>query len=732
MTQPLSAAHNPEHQHYEWAYALDAQRQPTLVAKDDDLFLVTDQIGNTIHHSEYKTPTVTGLFCRDTRFLSRSELQIEQRSPVLLNSYADTAHSLTVIGTNPHIGERIKPDTIGVRRCIVLRGALFEEITLTNYNTYAVDFQLSLSFNADFCDLFEVRHIGDRPARGKRLYLKSERRKKLIFAYKGLDGQVMESQIEFSERRPDRVNRNTAVWNLHLDAHQTLKLGYRLITLTDGQPNSQIKAPADITQAYQVTQQAQQEWYEQKTHIRTDSESLNEIIKQAEGDIYALLQSFGVGRVLAAGIPWFSTLFGRDSLIAAAQTLMLDNAIARDTLFTLAKYQGEIENDWRDLSPGKILHELRLGEMARCQEIPHIPYYGTVDATPLWLMLYADYYSWTGDQETLKALWNSALKAMTWIDTECEKTGYLYYYCRSDSCNSIENQGWKDSGDSIVNGKGQQVEGAIALCEVQGYVYAAKQKLSQIAQILGHADLAKQWKTEAKDLKARFNRDFWLPTENYCALALDEDGKTVDSITSNPGHCSDLGLFTPEHARAVAQRLMQPDLFNGWGIRTLSSDSPAYNPIGYHLGTVWPHDNALIAVGLRSQGFTDSAFAVAKGLFDMTAHQPDKRPPELFCGFERQGNTPPVKYPVACSPQAWATGSIFQLLQMMLSPQPDVANNRLVLNPVLPPFLQEVTITNLTMGKTTLDLWLKREGQTTICEIQQQRGDLEVRIQSAG
>jgi glycogen debranching enzyme len=728
MTKPANNHNHPEHHHYEWHYALDAQQQPTLVAKDDDLFLVTDQLGNTIHHSEYETPTVTGLFCRDTRFLSRSELQIEKSSPVLLNSYADTAHSLTVMCTNPHIGDRIKPDTVGIRRCLALRGALFEEITVTNYNIYAVDFQLSLSFNADFCDLFEVRHIGDRATRGKRLYVKTDRHEKIIFAYKGLDGQVMESHIEFSERPPDQVKRNTTVWKLHLDAQQTIKLGYRLLTLSDGKPNSEVTAPATIEQAYQITQQAQQEWYEQKTHIRTDSDALNTIIEQGKGDISALLQSFGSGRVLAAGIPWFSALFGRDSLIAANQTLILDSAIARDTLLTLAQYQGDTESDWRDLSPGKILHELRLGEMARCEEIPHIPYYGTVDATPLWLMLYADYYHWTGDKETLETLWDNALRAMNWIDTECKETGYLYYLCRSDSANCIENQGWKDSGDSIVNGKGQQIEGAIALCEVQGYVYAAKQKLSQIANHLGHPDLAQQWQTEAEALKKRFNRDFWLPEANYCGLALDAQGKVVDSITSNPGHCLDLGIFTPKHTQAVAQRLMQPDLFSGWGIRTLSSNSPAYNPIGYHLGTVWPHDNALIAVGLRSQGFPDSAFAVAKGLFDMTNHQPDKRPPELFCGFERKGETPPVKYPVACSPQAWATGSIFQLLGMMLSPQPDLANNRLILNPVLPSFLREVTISNLTFGTTTLDLVLQREGKNTTCKIQQQLGDLQIHI----
>jgi glycogen debranching enzyme len=317
---------------------------------------------------------------------------------------------------------------------------------------------------------------------------------------------------------------------------------------------------------------------------------------------------------------------------------------------------------------------------------------------------------------------------MEWIDAQCRDTGYLSYFRRSTG--GIDNQGWKDSGDCIVNGKGQLVEGPIALCEVQAYVYGAKLRSSEMARKLNHSELADRWFSEAQSLKERFNRDFWLESENFCALALDGEGNVVDSITSNPGHCLDLGIFTHEKAEAVAERLLAPDLFSGWGIRTLSALSPAYNPIGYHLGTVWPHDNALIAVGLRSLGRVDRAFAVAQGLFDMTGHQPDRRPPELFCGFERQGDRPPINYPVACSPQAWATGSIFQLLQMMVNPIPDGENHRLTLkNPALPTQIDCLSLRNLRVGSARVDLDFEGRGTETTVKVVEQQGNLEVVVE---
>ncbi|PSB50351.1 amylo-alpha-1,6-glucosidase, partial [Chroococcidiopsis cubana CCALA 043] len=330
---------------------------------------------------------------------------------------------------------------------------------------------------------------------------------------------------------------------------------------------------------------------------------------------------------------------------------------------------------------------------------------------------------------TLDRLWSNALAAMDWIDRRLKPTGYLSYFRKSRG--GLANQGWKDSGDCIVNRQGELATGAIALCEVQAYVYAAKVRLAEIARMKKRLDLAEKWQDEARELKVRFNRDFWLSDQDFCALALDGEGKPVDSITSNPGHCLHLGIFTPEKAYSVAERLRAPDMFNGWGIRTLSSLSPAYNPMGYHLGSVWPHDNSLIVLGLRSLGLVDQALDVFQGLFDMTLQQPYQRPPELFCGYERNGDRAPVQYPVACSPQAWATGTIFQLLQTIINLVPDAPNNCLrIIDPALPDSINRLSIHNLRVGPTLLDLEFERAGNTTACRVVKKRGNLRVVIEA--
>jgi glycogen debranching enzyme len=669
----LSALNNEE-----LPYAVDFQSQPTLVIKDNDLFLITDQLGNTVAYADSQKRTVTGLFCRDTRFLSRSELQIEGVSPLLLGSCADTGYSIIVDSTNPIIKGVLKADAVGIKRKIALRGGLWEEIELRNYSTSPLEFEVSLSFQADFKDLFEIKNYARRSQRGVNLEQLSVEDNCLSFAYHGLDNSLTESLINFCHRPPDHVKGNTVIWEVKIDSQEVFKFGYCLQTRINGQSSSYALLPESYQGAIREAKREEVEWYREVTKIRTDSAVVNRIIEQAEEDIYLLLQSFGLGKVLVAGIPWFSTLFGRDSLIAARQTLIFDSRIARDTLLTLAQFQGLDYSDWHDESPGKILHELRLGELARCDEIPHTPYYGTVDATPLWLILLADYFRQTGDRDIIDKLWSNAIAAMNWIDDQCRNTGYLSYLCRSSG--GIKNQGWKDSGDCIVNSRGELVEGAIALCEVQGYVYGAKIKMSEIASMMGDLSLAHQWHTQAKELKERFNHDFWLESENYCALGLDEEGNPIDSITSNPGHCLLWDIFTPEKARAVGDRLCKPDLFSGWGIRTLSSLSPAYNPMGYHLGSVWPHDSAIIAQGLHHIGMKNEALMVAEGLIAMTSLQPNNRPSELFCGFSRQENHTPVKYPVACLPQAWATGVIFQLLEIMNNGQSTVKNGQLNLS----------------------------------------------------
>ncbi len=539
----------------------------------------------------------------------------------------------------------------------------------------------------------------------------------------------MESRILFQHRQPDYFKGYTAVWQLELASHETQKLGYRVNMLKNNQSSSTVSAAITLGQAKAAELMEEQHWVQQITRISSDKSIFNRVIERAEQDMYLLRQSFGKHKTVSAGVPWFSTLFGRDSLITASQTLMLNSQIAKETLILLATYQGKIDDEWREEEPGKILHELRLGEMARCQEIPHTPYYGTVDATPLWLMLYAEHYAWTHDQELLELLWPNALAAMEWIDRNTKQTSYLSYYRKSKR--GLANQGWKDSGDCIVDHKGELANGPIALCEVQAYVYAAKTRLAEIARMKKRLDLADRWQEEARSLKVRFNRDFWVEDQDFCALALDGDGNHVDSITSNPGHCLHLGLFTHEKAYSVAERLRAPDMFNGWGIRTLSSLSPAYNPMGYHIGSVWPHDNALIAMGLRSLGLIDQALELFQGLFDMTSQQPYERPPELFCGYERNGDNAPVQYPVACTPQAWATGSIFQLLQMMVNLVPDAQNNCLrIIDPALPESINRLSFHNLRVGTTILDLEFERSGTTTACRVAKKRGNLRVVIEA--
>jgi glycogen debranching enzyme len=710
---------------------------PTLTLKDDDIFLVTDTLGNIPGCLPGEANSTLGLFCRDTRFLSRLELQIEGQFPILLSSNASRGFSMSALCANPYLEDKgIGAETIGIEREIAINGGLFEELTITNYRTSPVSFKLSLSFDADFVDLFEVRGR-EREERGKILRLvaendetkpieeSSEALESLVIAYQGLDGAVMESRVQFSERQPDYCQGHTAIWQLQLESHQTICLSYRLQMLTNRRSISKVGTPMTLVQAKAAESLELKQWRKQVTVIRSDSSTFNRLIQRAEQDIYLLRQSFQDKKALSAGIPWFSTLFGRDSIIAAWQTLILDPQIAKDTLKILAQYQGKIEDDWREEAPGKILHELRLGEMARCNEIPHTPYYGTVDATPLWLILYAEYYSWTGDRHTLEQLWANALAAMDWIDINCKATGYLNY--KRISPEGLVNQGWKDSGDCIVNREGKLATGAITLCEVQGYVYGAKMRLSAIAKLMQRADLAERWHRDAQELKSRFNKDFWLSDLDYCALALDGKGKPVDSITSNPGHCLAMDILHPQKATNVAERLRAPDMFSGWGIRTLSSKSPAYNPMGYHIGSVWPHDNSIIALGLRSLGLVEQTLEVAQGLFDMTLEQTYHRPPELFCGYERAAENSPVRYPVACSPQAWATGTLFQLLQLIINIVPDAANNCVrVIHPVLPESINCLSLKDLRVGSTVIDLEFERSGGTTACRVAKKRGNLKV------
>ena len=763
-----------------WSCVVSERPISTVTLKDDDLFLVTDTLGN-ISGAGCRVDSIEssmGLFCKDTRFLSRLELQIDGRSPIVFSSTARQGFAMSVLCANPQINPQIgapidsqlsppsdgqnglaigtkvdlsnslsekyiPAETIGIFRNIIIKGGLFEEILVTNHNTKPVDFTMSLSFDADYADLFEVRGVV-RKDRGKFLqslpYLTeknavadSSQKAEILLAYQGLDGALMESRIQFNSRQPNEVNNGTALWQIHLNPGASVTLGYRVHLFTNNQLTSTVSAPLSFDQAKAEELLEEHQWRQKITHIQTDNKYLNQVIDKAVQDVYLLRQTFAGSRFLSAGVPWFSTLFGRDSLIAASQTLVLDPSIAKETLIILARYQGQVEDEWRDEQPGKILHEIRLGEMARCQEVPHTPYYGTVDATPLWLMLYAEYFAWTEDRETLDQLWDSALAAMDWIDRSCQATGYLSYSRKSSK--GLANQGWKDSENCIVDSQGKLAQGSIALCEVQAYVYAAKIRMSELAEKKGLINLANQWQAQAIELKTRFNQDFWLSDQEYCAIALDGAGKPVDSITSNAGQCLNLGILDADKALKVASRLKARDMFTGWGIRTLSSLSPAYNPMGYHIGSVWPHDSSLIACGLRSINLVDQSLRVAQGLIEMTLSQPYQRPPELFCGYENDGFSTPVQYPVACSPQAWASGTIFQLITMMVNLVPNAPSKQLrIIDPALINSIGRLSIKNLRIGNTLLDLQFEksgdRSGDTIACRVVKKQGNLRVIIEA--
>ena len=737
----------------EWGCVVSDRNQTTLTLKDDDLFLITDTLGNISGCLRDETISSLGLFCRDTRFLSRLELQIAGSSPILLTCNADKGFALSALCTNPRIPD-INAETISIQREIVLNGGLFEELTIHNYNTNAVSFEVSLSFDADFSDLFEIRGFNRKQRGGLLRRVQPDRTpaapptvNELTMAYQGLDGAILESHIQFSHRHPDYLKGYTAIWQIELESHASCQIGYRLEMLMNNRPVSRVNSPMALIQAKAAEMLEEDTWRSQITQIRTDNPKLNQAIERAEQDVYLLRQSFDLvnptpdrpstkGTVLSAGVPWFCTLFGRDAIIAASQVLILDPTIARETLLVLAQYQGKVDDEWREEQPGKILHELRMGEMARCQEVPHTPYYGTVDATPLWLMLYAEYYAWTNDTATLDRLWGNAVAAMAWVDRMCAETGYLSYF--RTSARGLVNQGWKDSNDCIVDRQGKIATGPITLCEVQAYVYAAKIRMIELAKLRQENELATRWQQEAQQLKQRFNHDFWIPDLDFLAMALDGAGKQVDGIGSNPGQCLHQGLLYPEKAKSVAERLRAPDMFSGWGIRTLSSQSPAYNPIGYHTGSVWPHDNSLITMGLRSVGAVEQALEVAQGILDMTGHQPYHRPPELFCGYERINGNSPIQYPVACSPQAWATGTIFQLMQMMVNLVPDAPSNYLrILDPALASNIHQISFKNLRVGATLIDLeFTQRDADdeglraTTSCRVLKKRGNLRVTIEA--
>jgi glycogen debranching enzyme len=468
-------------------------------------------------------------------------------------------------------------------------------------------------------------------------------------------------------------------------------------------------------------------WLSQNAIIETDHELINQVIRRSLDDLCLLESTDPIGdRFIAAGVPWFTTLFGRDALITSLQAIAFAPRLAVQTLEILAKRQATAVDAWRDAEPGKILHELRTGEMSRTGELPFAPYYGSIDSTPLWLILLGETHDWTADDDLVDRLWPTALAAVDWIDRwgDRDGDGFVEYERRAET--GLRNQGWKDSSDAIRWLDGSLAETPIALAEVQGYVFDAKLRVAKLARRRGDAGMADRLEHEASILQRRFAEQFRL-SDGSIAMALDRAKKPVDSVGSNAGHALWSGIVQAEHAEAVAAALGSADMVSGWGLRTYAAGQPGYNPIGYHTGTVWPHDTAIAAAGLRRYGFDDAADTLSSGMLAAAQHFPAFRLPELFCGFDRASTGSPIAYPVACSPQAWAAGSALMLIRTMLGLAADAPNHRLTLDrPILPAGLTKVVVRGIRVGDTTCDLLLHRWRGLTSAEVLRKDAGLEV------
>ena len=694
-----------------------------LATKEGEMFLYANEEGNLVGGFQGM-----GLYFRDTRFLSVYDLTVDGRAPVLLSSSAERAYMSYVDLTNPDIWDdghiTVPQQTLNVRRIRVINQRLFERIRFKNYNEQPVRASIEVVLGADFADIFEVRGLR-RKRRGQFFRPKIEGRT-ITFAYRGEDDVFRQTRIDLGAE-PDEVTVDQGIvkiaFHLELAGHQT-----RLFTFVIEPVIGEGRRPEILfDEAVHELRRSYEEWERACTSIYTDNELFNTLLHRGQRDLRALLTQTEQGSFLAAGIPWYVAAFGRDALLTSHQILMLNTDPARDSLRLLARYQGTEVDPWRDEEPGKILHEIRRGELANAMYVPHSPYYGSVDATPLFLMLLGTYFKWTGDRVFLQEMLPHAEAALTWIDTygDPDGDGFVEYLRRSPR--GLDNQGWKDSHNSVVHADGSLAKPPIALAEVQAYVFLAKHRMGDVFESLGDERRASELRDQANELRRRFSEAFWVEDERYYAMALDGEKRQVATVSTNPAHGLYCMMVDPEHADDVAARLLKPDMFSGWGIRTLSKSSVAYNPMSYHNGSVWPHDNAFIAAGLKRYGFHKQTNRLATAMFETANHSDYMRLPELFCGFTRRTPNRPVAYPVACSPQAWAAGSPFLMLQAMLGLSAQAHNNLLTINsPVLPPWLNTVELKNLRVGDSLLHLVFRREGETTSFSMLNKQGSVRV------
>lgn len=709
---------------------MSLQARRLWILKQGDTFAILDRHGNI---SSYDG-SIQGVFYQDTRFLSSFHLLVNERSPLLLGSTLRDDNGMLIVDlTTPDIydgGElKLPKDAIHIVRSRFLwNGAGYERFKLHNFHTSIQTITLDILFDADFTDIFEVR--GEtRPARGIK-HPAETGPQSVTFHYEGLDGIERTTQLRF-DPAPHRLSPNRATYRFELKPGEQRSLFANVAFGIGGQG----KPPYSGGGGKQFLSSARHYWHSARqsraraTRVETSNEVFNEVIARARSDMEMLTTETGHGPYPYAGIPWFSTIFGRDGLLSALQVLWAEPEITRGVLRYLAANQATEIIPTADAEPGKILHEVRYGEMANTGEVPFRRYYGSIDSTPLFVLLAGRYVERTGSMEELDHLWPHILCALEWIDAFGDKDGDGFVEYSRRMLSGLANQGWKDSQDAVFHADGTLAEGPIALCEVQGYVYAAKREAAKLASLRGDKKLAAKLRTESSRLKQQFTHKFWDEKLGTFVLALDGGKRPCRVRSSNAGHLLFTGIAEPRQAERILNQMMDRSFFTGWGIRTIGEREARYNPMSYHNGSVWPHDNAMIALGMARYGHSRHCEKLFEAMFDAACYMEHRRLPELFCGFRRASGQAPTNYPVACSPQAWACASPFAFLQACLGLTFNVEKETIGLHrPVLPPFLDEVCLRGLKVGSTTMDLQLHRRHHEVAISLLQKTGPGTVAI----
>ncbi len=653
-----------------------------------------------------------GIYHKDTRFLNRLEFKINGLRPLLLSSAIKEENEiLSVDLTNPEMkdkrGAPVVKGMIHIRRSQFIRNSHFyEQILVTNHHKEEYEVDLSLRMEGDFKDIFEVRGL-EREKRGDVFPPTLNQQKRLIIAYEGLDDIKRYARVKFSRTVEEISEENTIVFPLKLKPKESIALDYS-VSFNIGDDEITNK---DYWRALEQLEPQMEEAKELFPLISTSNEQFNHWINRSKADLLSLTARTPYGRYPYAGVPWYNTAFGRDGIITALETLWLAPELARDVLLFLSANQARELSPEQDAEPGKILHETRGGEMVELGELPFKQYYGTIDATPLYIMLAGAYFERTADLGLIKSIWPNIVAAIDWINEygDLDGDGFVEYQHKAE--NGLTNQGWKDSFDSVSHANGNLAEAPIALCEVQGYVYAAKLHGAVMAKALGEADLAGILQQEAAALKQNFNQSFWDDELGCYALALDRHKNRCRVKSSNAGHALYTGIADADKAGILVKTLMGKDMFSGWGIRTLSEQERMYNPMSYHNGSIWPHDVAIVASGFSRYGYQKEVVQLLQGLFDASLFIDLQRLPELFCGFERRRGEGPTAYPVACSPQAWSVGAVFLMLQAILQFRVIAGEKRIYFNkPILPEFLKNVEINELQLGDDVCSIRINRYG----------------------